>query len=181
MVVKPSLFFLGSVKSYEVIWGRNARKYDVEEIYVTLFENKRDEVKKLQTIMEQWGFVKHGYKNNGELVLLKSLEKYDESKPPKFNFPLLKKSAKHYFLPIYPKYHTDLFPDMILNNEDMHLYQENKAHRYAIEKIYLTGLYRVNAKAGDLLLIYRTGDRTPKKYSSVITGVAIVEDVIQTQ
>lgn len=156
----------------------NAKKYDVEEIYVTLFEDKREGVKQLKTIMEQWGFVKHGYKSNGEAVLIKTLEKYNALINPKRNYPLIKEQSKYYFLPIYPQYHTDLFPDMILKNENMHLYEENKAHRYALEKIYLSGAYNISAKAGDLVLIYRTGERYPKKYSSVVTGIAIIEEIL---
>lgn len=160
----------------------NARRQDVDEIYVTLFEDKREGVAQLKNLMEQWGFRKYGHKKNGEAVLVKSMREYDESRRPKFNFPLTRKSAKCYFLPIYPEYHTDLFPDMILNNEDMHLYEENKAHRYALEKIYLSGAYNLRgAKAGDKVLIYRIGERYPKKYSSVVTGVAIIEDIIITK
>ena len=160
----------------------NAKQFKVEEIYVTLFENKRDEVKRLKNTMEQWGFVKHGYKDNGEAVLVKTLEIYDNEKTPKLNYPLIKANARHYFLPIFPQYHTDLFPDMILKNENMHLYEENKAHRYALEKIYLSGAYDFRgATKGDLVLIYRTGERYPKKYSSVVTGIAIIEDIIKTK
>lgn len=159
----------------------NARNYNVDEIYVTLFENKRDNVKALQELMEQWGFKKHGYKDNGELVLVKSMETYDISHDPKYNFPLVKDNINYFFLPIYPEYHTDLFPDMILKNENMHLYQENKAHRYAIEKIYLTGSRYIEAKPGDIVLIYRTGERWPKKYSSVISGIAIIQEICQTK
>lgn len=159
----------------------NARNYNVDEIYVTLFENKRDNVKALQQLMEQWGFIKYGHKDNGELVLVKSLEKYDILQDPKFNYPLLKDNIKYFFLPIYPEYHTDLFPDMILKNENMHLYQENKAHRYAIEKIYLTGSPNIMANPGDVVLIYRTGERYPKKYSSVVSGIAIIQEIYSTK
>ena len=159
----------------------NARNNGVEEIYVTLFEDKRENVKALQQLMEQWGFKKHGYKkDNGELVLVKSMEEYDCEKEPKFNYPLIADSASYFFLPIFPKYHTDLFPDMILNNENMHLYQENKAHRYAIEKIYLTGSWDIKAKPGDVVLIYRTGERWPKRNSSVVSGMAIIQDIVKT-
>lgn len=159
----------------------NAKKYDVDEIYVTLFEDKRDEVKRLKEIMEHWGFVKHGYKANGEAVLVKNLKDYDLGKSPKLNFPLIKQDASYYFLPIFPQYHTDLFPDNILKNENMHLYEDNKAHRYALEKIYLSGSYKVCAKPGDIVLLYRTGDRYPKKYSSVLTGMAVIEEIIFTK
>lgn len=156
----------------------NARRYDVDEIYVTLFEDKRENVKALKWMMEQWGFVKWGYKNNGELVLVKDLKKYCLDKDPKFNYPLLKAGSKSYFLPIMAQYHTDLFPDMILKNEDIHLYDENLAHRYAIEKIYLTGKYNIKAKPGDKILIYRMGEGHYKNYISVVSGMAILEEVI---
>lgn len=159
----------------------NALEQNVDEIYVTLFEDKREDVKKLKKLMEEWGFKKHGYKTNGEAVLCKTMREYEKGKPPKFNFPLNKENANCFFLPINPEYHTDLFPDNILNNEDMHLYEENKAHRYALEKIYISGAYNIKAKPGDLVLIYRAGERIPKKSSSCCTGVAIVEEIIPTK
>ncbi len=159
----------------------NAVKWEVDEIYVTLFENKRKEVLELEKLMKKWGFVKHGYKkSNGELVLVKDMKQYKENKTPRFNYPLLRKKTNHYILPILPEYHTDLFPDNILNNEDMHLYEDNLAHRYAIEKIYLTGAFNITAKPGDIILIYRIGDSLNKKYSSVITGIAIVQEIVKT-
>lgn len=159
----------------------NARKFDVEEIYVTLFEDKREDVMSLKQLMEQWGFVRYGYKDNGELVLVKSMREYDLTKDPKFNYPIIREEHSCYFLPIYAKYHTDLFPDMILKNENMHLYEENKAHRYAIEKIYLTGSWSVDIKPGDILLVYRMGEILPKRYSSVVSGIAIVQEVTYTK
>ncbi len=159
----------------------NARKLNVDEIYVTLFENKREEVKQLKRLMESWGFRKWGYKDNGEVILIKSMKEYDYNESPKFNYPLLKNEVNYFFLPIYPQYHTDLFPDMILKNENMHLYKENKAHRYALEKIYLSGAFDIKARPGDIVLIYRTGERYPKRYSSVVTGIAIIEEIIETK
>ena len=160
----------------------NAVKWEVDEVYVTLFESKRKEVVALKGIMEQWGFVKHGYKkSNGELVLVKDMKQYNATETPKFNYTILKQDRNNYFLPIYAKYHTDLFPDNILKNEDMHLYEDKLAHRYAIEKIYLTGAYNIKAKAGDILLIYRMGEGWYKNYSSVVTGMAIVQEVVKTK
>lgn len=159
----------------------NASKNDVDEIYVTLFEDKRDDVIRLKLLLEQWGFVKYGYKNaNHELVLVKNIKEYNDELSPKLNYPLVTANASIYILPIKPEYHTDLFPDKILKNEDMHLYEENFAHRYAIEKIYLTGAFNIKAKPGDLILVYRMGDRWYKNYSSVITGLAIVQEIVTT-
>ena len=159
----------------------NAKKRNVDEIYVTLFENKREEVIQLKRFIECWGFRKWGYKSNGEAVLVKSLTDYNFNESPKFNYPLLKNEINYFFLPIYPQYHTDLFPDMILKNENMHLYKENKAHRYALEKIYLSGAFDIKAEPGDIVVIYRTGERYPKSYSSVVTGAAIIEEIVRTK
>lgn len=160
----------------------NASKNAVDEIYVTLFEDKRDDVIRLKSLLEQWGFVRYGYKNaNHELVLVKTMKEYRNELSPKLNYPLVKTKANIYILPIKAEYHTDLFPDKILKNEDMHLYEENLAHRYAIEKIYLTGAFNIKAKPGDLILVYRMSDKWYKNYSSVITGLAIVQEIVATK
>ncbi len=159
----------------------NARVRKVDEIYVTLFENKREEVRFLKRYLEPWGFKLYGLNNSGELVLVKSMSEYDEDNDPKFNFPVIHQSPKYRFLPISHEYHTDLFPDMILKNEDMHLYEDNVTHRYAIEKIYLTGASVKGTKPGDILLIYRMGESSYKNYSSVVSGIAIVQEIIPTK
>lgn len=160
----------------------NAVNWGVDEVYVTLFENKREEVVALKNLMKQWGFIGHGYKkSNGELVLVKEMKKYDADMSPKFNYPILKKDKNFYFLPISAEYHTDLFPDNILKNENMHLYEDNLAHRYAIEKVYLSGAFNILAKDGDVVLIYRMGEGVYKSYSSVVTGIAIVQEIIKTK
>lgn len=156
----------------------NAIENDVDEIYVTMFKNKRKDVLSLKRIMKQWGFKNYGYKKStNEVVLVKDMRKYDLDKDPKYNFPLIKNKSEKYILPICSSYHTDLFPDKILKNENMNLYQDNLAHRYSLEKIYITGSSN-NPKPGDIVLIYRNGEIWPKKYSSVLTGIAIVQSVI---
>lgn len=151
----------------------NARKQDVDEIYITMFQNS-DEVIQLRNMLEQWGFKYWGTKNS-EIVLVKDMRQYDYTKNPKYNFPLLKEKYNVFYLPIEPQYHTDLFPDMFLKNENIKLYEENKAHRFALEKVYVSGNYFTKVKPGDIVLIYRKGDRWPKKYTSTITGIAIIE------
>lgn len=155
----------------------NALRQNVDEIYVTLFEDKRPEVKALYDLLTKWGFEKWGNKSNGEIVLTKIMKAYSLSKNPKFNFPNIKDKPNYFFLPIEPEYHTDLFPDSILTNEDVKLYEGGRAHRYALEKVYVSSKSTcyIDAKPGDVLLIYRKGDRWPKKYSSVVTGEAIFE------
>lgn len=83
----------------------------------------------------------------------------------------------HYgVLPIDSAFHTDLFLDLFLKNEDMSLYIE-KPCGYAIEKIYVCGYYNHSLNPGDLLVFYRMGERWTKKYTSVITGYCILEEI----
>lgn len=160
----------------------NALNNKVDEVYVTLFEGHRKEIDALRDVLCKWGFYYYGYKisSNGlkESVYVKALDNFDQSKSIKFNFPNLPNKQRLFILPINPEYHTDLFPDSILRNEDTTLYSENKGHLYSLEKIYVSGVAGKNAKPGDFIVIYRNGDRYPKRYSSVCTCLAILEEIV---
>ncbi|MDY4787893.1 MAG: hypothetical protein SO253_01080 [Bacilli bacterium] len=154
----------------------NARKNKVDEVYVTLFEDKRDEVKRLRNLLEEWGFVKKATNiNNGEIVLVKSMKKYLIEKSPKFNYPLQKEEKSYMFLPIMAQYHTKLFPDLYLKSENIKIFDE-LACRYAIEKIYVSGYKKIDANPGDIMLVYRMSDYN-KTYKSVVSGLAILNEV----
>ena len=159
----------------------NALKNNVKEVYVTLFENHRKEIDALRDVLCKWGFYKYGSRTyaNGkeESVFVKTLEKYDNTKDIKYNFPNLPNANRMFILPINPEYHTNLFPDSILKNENMSLYQDNKGHLYSLEKIYVSGTYKRNPKPGDFVVIYRSGDRYPKYYSSVCTCLCVLEEI----
>ena len=95
------------------------------------------------------------------------------------DYPLIKKAGcKKYLLSIYPKYHTRLFPDSILNNESYDVVQDI-APTNSIHKIYICYMYGcANLKPKDLLLIYRTSDgKGPAKYRSVVTSVCEVQEI----
>ncbi len=157
-----------------------ALRSEIEEIYVTLFENKRAEVKNLMKLMMDWGFEKWGYKkSNGELVLVKKMGVYNRDKDSKFNYPNLKANKKYGFLPIESCYHTTLFPDLYLKNESMTISKE-KACAYAVEKIYVCSTKFIPFKEGDLLFIYRMGEGYYKKYRSVVSGICVLKQIIRT-
>lgn len=146
----------------------------VKEIYVTLFENKREEVRILEKLLKDWGFCFYTTKkSNGETVLLKSLEEYDKSKGLEENYPLIPLNPKYFFLPILADYHLDLFPDMYTSRDKIN-FDEEMACRYSLKKIYITKRSKLDdISKGDVLIIYRMGKSYPKKYSSVVTGRAI--------
>lgn len=159
----------------------NAIQFKVQEIYVTLF-TKRPEQEQLIEMLEEWGFIFYGIKTtiNGEekvYVKLFSRENPVNLENPKLTFPFLSRKTDKYIIKIEPQYHTELFPDSINTKEDVRKYTENEPHRNRISKVYISHSYDRNLKSGDLLIIYRMGETTPKKYSSTVTTICIVENV----
>jgi len=158
---------------FDIAWDNK-----VDEIYVTIF-NKREEQLRLIELLSSWGFVEWGSKitDNGiEKVFIRSIKNIVDNNPKNF-YPFIKRSAKKYFVSINPKYHFDLLPDSKLNNEKGLDYTEQKAHRNAIQKVYISRALSSEIKRGDVLLFYRTKDNGPAKFTSVITSLGVVENV----
>ena len=152
----------------------NAIANMVDEIYVTIFD-KREEQKRLISLLEDWGFKYWGVKetkNGIEKVLIRDFSKkvYDN---PRLSFPFVKRSSRVFLHPIWPKYHTELFPDSILNNESPLDYVENEPHRNALKKVFISRSYFKNLVCGDIILFYRTGGF----HESVISTIGIVESI----
>lgn len=156
----------------------NALQYNVSEIYVTIFD-KRPEQIRLITLFEEWGFNYFGIKasvNGDEKVYVKN---FDRSQVinllyPKKTFPFISSENKVYIVPIYPQYHTELFPDSILRTESPINFIENEPHRNALSKVYISRSYERDLKAGDIVVFYRTGGI----YHGVVTTYGIVESII---
>ena len=155
----------------------NAVIQNVDEIYVTLFE-KREELKILKDLFLAWGFKEHGKTTDlNETVLVKPLRKYIENQRPRMNFPLIQKEVAKRFLPIEQRFHTNLFPDSILSNESFQDFIENKAYRYAIQKIYIAWASLNGVKSGDIVFIYRNGNLGHAAYTGVVTTICIVDEI----
>lgn len=76
-------------------------------------------------------------------------------------------------MPIYPAYHTELFPDSILRTEDKSEFSDNEPHRIAICKSYISHSHERNLNPGDIIIFYRTGGL----YKGVATTIGIVENI----
>lgn len=154
----------------------NAISNQVDEIYVTIFD-KREEQQRLVLLLEDWGFKYWGKKktSNGiENVYVRDFAK-QILKNPRESFPYAKRNARVFLNPIWPKYHTELFPDSYLNNESTHDFIENEPHRNALKKVYISRSHFSNLISGDIILFYRTGGF----HESVISTIGIVENVIK--
>ena len=153
----------------------NALRNNVDEIYVTIFD-KREEQKRLISLLEEWGFKHWGTKatkNGVENVYVRNFSKNVLANPREC-FPYIDRNSRVFLCPIWPNYHTELFPDSILNNESPEDYIENEPHRNALKKIYISRSYFKNLVAGDIILFYRTGGY----HQGVISTIGVVENVI---
>lgn len=148
---------------------------NIKKLYVTAFP----EHESLISLFERFGFknvANKVTKNGTEQVLLKEIGNR-EGKIEK-DYPIISLNKRQYLLGIYPEYHTRLFPDSILNNENLSII-DDISHTNSIEKIYICKMPRVQAlRPGDALVIYRTGDgQGPAWYRAVATSLCMVEEV----
>ncbi len=153
----------------------NAVINKVDEIYVTIFSNSLEK-KMLINLLCDWCFTEFGKKHNAygnELVFIRKISSF-ENGYCKNIFPKIPLNTDKYIVPIYPAYHTNLFPDSILNNESPIDFIENEPFRNAIQKVYISRSINREFKENDLIVFYRTGGF----YKSVITTIGIVHSVI---
>lgn len=149
----------------------NALKNKVDEIYVTIFD-KRDEQRRLIDLLEQWGFVLWGKKND-ELVYVRDFSKKTDENNLKQCYPYISRNKDCYIVPIYPDYHTELLPDSILNTESPEEFIEDFPHRNGINKVYVSRALMPHPKKGDVLVFYRTGGY----YKSVVSTIGVAQEV----
>jgi len=158
----------------------NALRFKVDEIYVTTFK-KRIEQQRLINLFEEYGFHLHGHKTGPggeELVYVRSFARAADRQHPKFTYPFFSTAGHIFILPIYPKYHTELFPDSILRTESPMDFVENEPHRNAISKVYISRSIERELESGDVIIFYRTAESWPAYYSSVVTTIGVVENII---
>jgi hypothetical protein len=85
----------------------------------------------------------------------------------------MSRDARKFLVPIYPDYHTSLFPDSILRTESPMNFVENEPFRNAISKVYVSRSLRRDLKIGDIIVFYRTGGY----YQSVVTTLGVVDGI----
>lgn len=156
----------------------NAIERNVDEVYVTLFED-RTELETLAMLLSRWGFENYGTKiSTGETVLTKQMRQYLPELSPRQNFPNLIYGAQKFILPILPQYHTSLLPDSILRNENESDFLAKTPYRYALQKVYISFAPERNIHPGDIVIFYRNGVQGNAGHTAVLTSVAIVEEAI---
>ncbi|MBT9132736.1 MAG: hypothetical protein DDT32_01580 [Syntrophomonadaceae bacterium] len=154
----------------------NALRFGVDEIYVTIFD-KRIEQTRLINLLEDYGFYLYGRKHGPggeEFVYVRSFARVADRSSPKLTYPFFSTAGRVFIVPIYPDYHTELFPDSILRTESPADFVENEPHRNAISKVYISRSIERNLEHGDVIVFYRTGGY----HKSVVTTLGVVESII---
>ena len=119
----------------KIVFDNSLKNY-VDEVYVTLFDHT-EEHERLIGLLADWGFCQHGVKHTptgDEQVFVKDFCPVPNAGQPKQTYPFIDRDRRYFIVPIYPKYHTELFPDSILYNESPDDFIENQPHRNAIQK-----------------------------------------------
>lgn len=158
----------------------NALLQRVDAIYVTIFKNTTDQ-ERLIYLLEDWGFQYYGLKrtkSGEESVYVRDFSPRANPEKPAQTYPFISRRQRKFIVPIYPKYHTELFPDSILNTESPDEFVENRPNRNAIRKVYISRSIRRDLHAGDIIVFYRTMSRWPAHYTAVATTLGVVEKVV---
>jgi hypothetical protein len=126
--------------------------------------------------LEEWGFVFYGLKKEDERVYTKNISlDHVNIENPRLTYPYVgRRGPRKFIVPIYPEYHTELFPDSILSNESPVDFMENEPYRNAIKKVYISRSYDRSMVSGDLVVFYRTGGN----HRGVVSTLGVIESVI---
>ncbi len=158
----------------------NALQFGVQEIYVTIFDKTEDQERLIQ-LLQDWGFRHWGSKHSAtgnELVFVRDFTPSTNLIDPRQTYPYFSNRVRKFIVPIYPEYHTELFPDSILRTESPTDYIENKPNRNAISKVYISRSIERDLSPGDIIVFYRTAFNGPAYYTSVTTTIGIVQSII---
>jgi len=153
----------------------NALHLSVNEIYVTIFPKRVDQLRLIE-LLKDFGFEFHGTKQSEsgeEAVYVRDFSPKAYETSPRTTFPFMSRRARKFIVPIRPEYHTSLFPDSILRTESPFDFVENEPFRNAISKVYVSRSLNRDLRTGDVIVFYRTGGY----YASVVTTLGIVENI----
>ena len=149
---------------------------NVDEVYVTIFP--KPDLEYLIHLFGRFGFNHQADKphadGSSEWVMVKDMRAMEGNVLE--DYPRMRTAGnRKWLLSVYPKWHTKLFPDSILNNESYDMVQDITPTN-GIYKIYISwNSDCAQLMPGDIVVIYRTNDGQGSAwYRSVVTTVCTV-------
>ena len=153
---------------------------NVFEIYLTHYKQASDY---LIPLLQSFGFSKYGENKNGEEIYLKKIipgstidlkNKEDVTQINKTFYPAFYDGSiiKKHIVPIAPKFHDRLFPDVNIGVRQLSLFEPNsRSEGNSIKKAYICNSPIKRINHGDILLFYAS------EYKKSITTIGIVDNV----
>ena len=143
-----------------------------------------DEQETLVGLCEEYGFYNQG-KYKGDDVYIKPMKLQDDIEDSLLSliryYPFFKDSVSvaKYIVPIQPKYHDDLFPD--LSSLKGSLFEKDQAlcscQGNTIKKAYLCHSNTKTIKRGDIVLFYRSRDRMSIQCMGIVESTLFSNDI----
>ena len=148
----------------------------IEQIYVTIFEKQESLIR----IFKRYGFYKCGTKGSSDIkesVYIKDLK--DEKGDIYLDYPKINRIGnKKYLLSIRPEFHSKMFPDSILNNENPNKLVSDIPYTNSINKVYISNIKDTKSlKRGDIVTIYRTKFNGSAWYTAVASTICVVSKI----
>lgn len=150
----------------------------VGALYVTVFDKHQP----LIALLTMFGFRDIGARTGlGERILTKTLRAPEDDEHGDLDHqilygpPALRARQSGFLVPIWPKWHSQLFPEAVADGEQLELF-EPQTHPWgnALRKAYLCGSGTKRIARGDLLFFYRSHGR------ATVCAVGIVEDTLRS-
>ena len=157
-----------------------ARLNNVFEIYLTHYKQESDY---LIPLLKNFGFSKFGNKSNGEEIYLKKImpdsdidvkKTEDIVQINKEYYPAFYDGSmvKKHLIPIEPKFHDRLFPDVNIGGRQISLFGPNiKSEGNSIKKAYICNSNSHKINIGDIIIFYRSQD------IQALTTIGTVESI----
>lgn len=141
-----------------------ALKYNVDEIYITIFNNSPQR-KRLIGMIQGWGFQNVAVKGEKELVFVRSMKKQLTDNPCTY-YPYQDGNAQSFIISLRKEYASILLPSIEhRNNMD-----DIEPYKSAIRKVLVIGETHANLTSGDSLLFYQKSDKI-KECGIIAAGV----------
>lgn len=149
---------------------QTALNNQVEEIYITIFNNNKSR-KRLINMITTWGFEKYGEKESAksynELVYVKRM-KYTFKNDIMKNFPMHHIPNQAFIIPLNKTYVYQLLPQDTLFEDKLDIMPSKRA----IKKIVILNGSKTEISSGDCLLFYQN---SLEKNEQKLLAVGIVE------
>lgn len=151
--------------------------YKVDKIYVTVFPKHEPLIR----ILERYGFDFYGTKTSAsgtENVYVKRLD--EVTGDPLHDYPVVDaRDNNKWMLSIWKDFHSNMFPDSILKNEDASIIGD-VSFSNSIHKTYVGFLSDMrHMKVGDNIVMYLAmgREKTRAWYTSVATSLCTIQDI----